>query len=434
MKKVINIALWGCGTVGSGVLEILKSNGELVRSKSGAEINVKYIIENNSARIKNIHFGRAQVRKKISVAIEDPEVDIIIELVGGIKKAKEGIISALRAGKHVVTANKAVLSHYWDDLFGECRKNRVLLYFEASVAGGIPVLQVINEGLAANRIKSIAGILNGTTNYILTKMAKDNFDFKTALASAKVNGFAERNPYLDISGGDSMHKLSILSSLAFGKWIRKEWIHHEGITKISNIDIMQGREEFGYVLKLLAYAASTREGLELFVVPGFLPETHPLANVDNEYNAVLVRGDLTGDTMYYGKGAGKLPAASAVVSDLIFIARQVRHGVAGLIPYVTAGGKGRARIKPIGEISGKYYLRFTTLDRPGVLSSISGILGRNNVSIRSCIQKGLEKSGVPILVVTHQAKEDNVKKAIEEIDRLRIITKKTVLIRIFENL
>lgn len=429
---MINLGLIGCGTVGSGVVRILQTNLSLLENKVGTKLNLGKICDKDKKRLSGLKIATTTNWEEI---VNDPGIDIVIELIGGYEPARTILLSAIRKKKQVVTANKALLAKYWDEIFTSANENSVLVYFEASVAAGVPVVQALNEGLAANRIISIYGILNATTNYILTRMSKENVDFPTALKETQKAGFAEANPRLDIEGIDAAHKLSILASIAYGSWVKMENIYIEGIRRLSPLDIKFATEQFGYLVKLLSICKNIDNKIDIRVHPALIPEGHPFATVENEYNAVLIKGDAVGEVMFYGKGAGGMAAASAVVSDLIYLARHVYNQTAGKIPYVTYQKEKKLSFSPIEEIETAYYLRFTTVDRPGVLSKISGILGENKVSIASCFQKvptSVRPRGVPILMVTHKAKEKNIRQAIETIDRLPIIRAKTVTLRIEE--
>lgn len=429
---MVNLGLIGYGTVGSGVVKILQTNLSLLENKVGTKLHLKKICDKDKKRLVNLKIPTTTRWEEI---VDDPGIDIVIELIGGYEPARTIILSAIRKGKHIATANKALLAKYWDEIFTTAKENQVLVYFEASVGAGIPVVQALNEGLAANRIYSILGILNATTNYILTRMSKKNVDFPTALKETQKAGFAEANPKLDIEGIDAAHKLSILSSIAYSSWVKLENIYTEGITNLHAEDIKFAYEEFGYQVKLLGICKNVNNKIDVRVHPTLIPQDHPFATVENEYNAVLIKGDAVGDVMFYGKGAGGMSAASAVVSDIIYLARHIHNQTAGKIPYVTYQKGKKLSFLPIEEIETAYYLRFTTVDRPGVLAKISGILGANNVSIASCFQKvstSVRPRGVPILMVTHKAKEKNIRQAIDTIDRLPITRAKTVMLRIEE--
>lgn len=431
--KNINIGLIGCGNVGLNVIKILKKHSVSIRKKCGCGINIKWVCDKYASRLKQAELPHQQLTSDPSRVILDSSVDIIVELIGGEEIPKKIIVEAMNRGKHIVTANKAVLAKYWDEIFSLAVRKKLLVYFEAAVAAGVPIIQSLNEGLAANRIQSITGILNGTTNFILTKMTDENMTFAEALKLAQKSGFAEKNPSLDIDGSDTAQKLSILASIAFGNHLPPEKIYREGISKISPIDIKYAKNEFRYILKLLATVKNENNKISATVYPTLISDEHPLAAVENEYNAIYVDGDFSGDIMLYGKGAGGPAAASAVVSDIIYLARNVFYGTAGKSPYISYDKKIKIRINPVEKIESKYYVRFSTVDRPGVLSKISGILGKNHVSISACFQESrYKKHAVPILMLTHLAREGDIRKAINIINKLPIIKSKTVALRIME--
>lgn len=431
---MVNIGLIGCGTVGQGVLKILEKHRQAIEMRVGAAVHIKKICDANPGILKNLPAKYKDVFcQNPDEVLGDKEIDLVIELVGGVDFSRKIILEAMQSGKHIVTANKALLSQHWDEIFVNARKFGVSIYFEASVGGGIPVIQALNEGLAANKIESILGILNGTANYILTKMSKEKMEFDKALKLAQQLGFAERNPSLDIKGIDTMHKISILASIAFGTWVKPEQIFCEGIEKITLLDLCHAQEEFEYAVKLLAIAKNHGGAIEIRVHPTMIPKNHLLTSVNDQYNAIYITGDAAGDTMYYGQGAGQLPAASAVVSDIIYLSRNIYNKIAGTMPYVHYDAQKKLNIKNIGELETKYYMRFTTMDKPGVLSKISGILSKNYVSIESCLQKGyVHGNRIPIVMITHKAKEKNVMKALAAIDKLPVIKAKTVYVRIEE--
>jgi homoserine dehydrogenase len=436
MKRKVNLGLIGLGTVGAGVIELLQRNSLIVKQKVGTEVSVRAICDKDPVRLRlaqRMKIRNGIITKDFNQILNNPEIDIIVELIGGYEPARKIVLASIKKGKHVVTANKALLARDWAEVFSEARKHKVLVYFEASVGAGIPVIQALNEGLSANKIKVILGILNGTTNYILTKMSKEELDFKSALAQAKRAGFAEANPSIDLEGIDTLHKLAILGSIAFGAQVNLKDVYCEGITHIVQEDIRYGKIEFGYILKLLAILKVTNKGIDVRVHPTFIPQERLLTSVDEEYNAVYIMGDAVGETMFYGKGAGQMSAASAVVSDIIYLSRNVYHNIAGRVPYVLCDPKKKLNLLDINKIETKYYIRFTVVDLPGVLSKISGILGKNGVSIASVFQKGSASlREVPIIMVTHRAREGAIRKALREIDGLKIVRKKSRFIRIEE--
>jgi homoserine dehydrogenase len=363
--------------------------------------------------------------------LKDPEIQIVVELIGGLKAAKTVIRSALENGKHVVTANKALLAHDGNELFALAREKGLSLSFEASVGGGIPIIKSLREGLAGNRITTIFGILNGTANYILTRMTDNGLSFAEALKEAQELGYAEADPTLDVEGIDTAHKLAIASAIAFGTPIQFERVHIEGISGIDPLDI-QYAEEFGYRLKLLAIARNEDGRLEMRVHPTLIAQNHVLAGVKGAYNAVHIEGNAVGDVMLYGMGAGMMPTGSAVVGDLMDVARDILDGTPGRIPALAflPDRVQNIEIKPVADVSTSYYFRFLAMDKPGVLSNISGVLGRHGISIAAVIQKGRHTDSVPIVMVTHEALEKSVREALDEIDRLDFVLAPTTLIRI----
>lgn len=436
---MIGLGLIGLGTVGVGTVKIIEKNKSQIQKRVGAELSIVKFCDKFIKTKPEIGLAPGKIEPDYKKLLKDPSIDIIVELIGGYEPARAIILEALKSGKHVVTANKAVLAKYWDEIFLTAQKYKKLVYFEAAVGGGIPIVQGLNEGLAANQIKKITAILNGTTNFILTKMTEKNITFEEALKQAQKSGFAEANPAFDIEGIDTAHKLAILSSIAFGGWIKISDIYCEGIKNLNLMDIKLAQKEFGYGLKLLGLAKENKGKIEVRVHPTFLPQHHPFLSVNDEYNAILVVGDAVSDVMFYGKGAGQMAAASAVVSDIIFLSRQVAEGTAGKLAFVTYDQKKKMNLLPQELSLSKYYLRFMTQDKPGVLSKITGILGQYGVSISSVyqpqtlLQNGeLKKEIVPILLTTHLAEEGKVQKALQEINRLPIIKSKTVLIRIEE--
>lgn len=420
------IGIIGFGTVGTGTVKVILQNRELIRQRTGIDLRLIKIADLDITRDRGVRLPEGILTTDASEVIENPSVDIVVELIGGIRPAKDFILRAIRNKKHVVTANKALLAEEGEEIFNEARKSGVMIGFEASVGGGIPIIKVIKEGLAANRFISIYGIINGTSNYILTKMTSDKISFEQALKEAQRLGYAEADPSLDVEGIDAAHKLTILSSLAFGIPLSYKKIYREGITGITPLDI-EFAGELGYRIKLLAIAKFTDGKLELRVNPTMVPEDYLISKVDGVFNAIYVEGDAVGPTLYYGRGAGDMPTGSAVVSDIIDIAKKLS------CPEIMPIGRDYSglEIKDIGDIMSMYYFRFTAIDRPGVLSKISGILGEHNISIASVIQKGRRIGGaVPLVILTHMAREENVKRALSEIDRLSVVADRSFLLRV----
>ncbi len=439
MKTVgeIGVGIVGFGTVGSGTAKLLLENGSLLRQRVGVPIRLVRIADIDTDRDRGVKIPEGILVRDGLEVVRDPEVRIVAELIGGTGAARDLLLEAVRNGKSIVTANKALLAEHGPEISREVASAGVDLGFEASVGGGIPIIRAMREGLAANRIQEIFGIINGTCNYILSRMAEERKEFAEVLADAQRIGLAEADPSFDVDGIDSAHKLAILVWLATGGTVPLREIYVEGIRDISAIDIAFARE-FGYAIKLLATAKQKKNGVEVHVHPTMIPEKHLLATVGGSYNAIYVKGDFVGSTLYYGAGAGKLPTASAVVSDIIEIARDLRRGVAGRIPtsgFHLPGNGGKTEVFPFPEVRSEYYLRFQVIDKPGVLSKIAGVLGNHSISISSVIQKGRkEESAVPIFIQTHHAKERDVRAALEETDRLPIVLDRTRMIRIENNL
>ncbi|MBI5237653.1 MAG: homoserine dehydrogenase [Deltaproteobacteria bacterium] len=431
----INIGLIGLGTIGTGVVKVLKENSSIIRERVG-EIVLKKAADRDMHRDRGIKLDEGVLTADAMDVINDPEIQVVIELIGGTTDAKRYILDALGKGKHVVTANKALLSMYGHEVFSKAAEAGMDIGFEASVGGGIPIIKAMREGLVANRIESIYGIINGTSNYILSRMTNDGGRFEDVLKKAQEKGYAEKDPAYDIEGVDTAHKLAILISLAWGVHIRLEDIYTEGISRITQLDIKFAKE-FGFRIKLLAIAKSEDGAIEARVHPTMVPAAHPIASVDGVFNAIHLRGNAVGPVMFYGLGAGMMPTASAVLADVVDICRNIRKGVANRLPAMpfSEGEKGMARIKDISALDAPYYLRFFALDRPGVLSRLSGVLGSHNISISSVIQKDRKIGGaVPLVIVTHNALEREIRSAVLEIEKLDIIHDKPMYIRIEENI
>lgn len=425
MKK-INIGIVGLGIVGSGVVELLRRNRNHIADRTGVDIKLAKAADVDVRRKQKLRLADSVFTKNADDILNDKNIDIIIELVGGTGFAKDLVLNALRKGKSVVTANKALLGEHGDRIFAEAARNNVRVGFEASVGGGIPIIRALRHGLVANRINSIFGIVNGTSNYILTKMEEEGKIFKDALSEAQEKGYAEKNPYFDVEGIDSANKLAILCNLGFGTNVKSSEIYTEGITHVTEKDIRFAKEEFGYVIKLLAIVKKAGSELDVRVHPTMLPDKHLLASVKNEFNAIYVNGDFTGPTIFYGKGAGSAPTASAIVSDIVDIAltrTNIREDL------FSDGSK--LKIKDINEIVSRYYIRFYVEDRAGVLARIGAILGENQISISSIIQaEWREKNAVPIVMLTHDAKESNMRRALKELNKLPAVKSKVMFIRI----
>jgi homoserine dehydrogenase len=428
----VNVGIIGFGTVGSGTFEVLEKNRELIANRVGAEVVVRRIADLDIISDRGIPVDRGLLTTDAMEVIEDPDIHVVVELMGGLEKAKEYILASIEKGKHVVTANKALLAEQGEDIYRAADRNGVNIAFEASVGGGIPIIGALRSGLSANRIQMAMGILNGTSNYILTRMTQEGLPYSRVVEDAVSLGFAEDPPTLDVDGTDAAHKLAILVSIAFGSPVTFSDIYREGITDLTPDDI-RFAGDFGYSVKLLAITRSAGDGLEARVHPAMIPRQHILANVNEAYNAIYIEGDFVGPNLYYGLGAGRKPTGSAVVADIMDLGRQIRSGVKGLMGPLAHGRTkgGGIAIQPIEDLRSAYYFRFSALDRPGVLSKIAGILGDHRISISSVIQKGREISGsVPIVMLTHEARESDVRKALSLMDTLDVLTDKTIIIRV----
>ncbi len=430
--KSINVGIIGFGTVGTGTARILVENADIIRRRLGAPVVLRRISDLDIKRDRGISLKGVQLTTNAQDIIADPEIDIVVELIGGYKPAKEFILGAIRNKKHVVTANKALLAVHGEEIYAAADKSGVTLGYEASVAGGIPILAAVRSGLAANTIKSIYGIVNGTCNYILTLMTNAGRKFEEVLKEAQAMGYAEADPTFDIEGIDSAHKLAILAMLAYGTPVKFDDIYTEGISKITPLDI-DFAKELGYKIKLLAITKMVDGEIEARVHPTMLAENYPIASVDGVFNALSVMGDAVGSTMFYGRGAGDMPTGSAVVSDIMEIGRDVLAGCTDRSPVTAFRERKPLAIRKMDAITSCYYLRFSALDKPGVLSRITGVLGRNNISISSMIQKGRKvDEAVPVVMMTHDAVERDVRKALDEIDKMDCVTGATVVIRVEE--
>jgi homoserine dehydrogenase len=430
--KSIQIGLLGCGTVGTGVARILIQNQEIIRSRVGAALTLKRIADIELDRDRGIVFEKEMLTTHAESIVTDPDIDIVIETIGGTGIAKELILKAISNGKQVVTANKALLAKDGNSLFRIAADKGVELAFEASVGGCMPVIKTIRESLAGNHIQAMSGILNGTCNYILSKITDEGGTFEAALAKAQSNGFAEADPTLDIEGFDTAHKLAILTSLAYGADLCLDDIYVEGISKITPLDI-EFAGQFGYKIKLLAISKNRGDSVEARVHPTMIPFDNILSSVNGSLNAITITGDAAGDILLYGRGAGMMPTATAIVSDLVDIARNLLTGSVGRVPLLSYQKDHihRIPVMPVDEIISHYYFRFAALDQPGVLSKISGILGNHGISLKSVHQKGRKSEGsVPLVMMTHLARESNVQLALSEIVQLEVVSDKPALIRV----
>lgn len=426
-NKAVNIGLIGFGTIGSGVVETFNFNLPLIEKKVKRKVNLKKIVDLDLETDRGVEVDPEILSTDVSDILDDPDIDIVIELIGGYQPALKFILTAMSKGKHVVTANKALLAKHWEEVMESSQKNQVRIGFEASVGGGIPLLKPLNESLAANNIKAIYGIINGTANYILTKMGDEHLDFEEVLKEAQEKGYAEQDPTFDIEGHDTAQKLIILTKLGFGVYIKQENFHVEGITRITLEDIEFAKDELNCCIKLLAISTISDDGeLEVRVHPTLVDKKHLLASVNDVFNGVYIIGDVVGPVMMYGAGAGMMPTASAVVGDCIDIMEEMDKEV------VYGPEETRiTRIKDISEVESKYYLRLMVIDEPGVLHAISKIISELNISIESVSQKRQEEGEVvPIFMVTHQAREENVQKAVKRIEELDFVKEDIVFIRL----
>jgi homoserine dehydrogenase len=431
--REIRVGLIGFGTVGAGVVRILQTNSKLIEKRMGAKIVLKRIADIDLETDRGVKVKPGILTTKVEEVTENPDIDIVMELVGGIEPAKTFILKAIRNKKHVVTANKALLALHGDEIFREAERFGVDVNFEGSVGGGIPLIRSVKEGLVANRIQSIFGILNGTSNYILSKMTDEGRNFKEVLKEAQEKGYAEADPTYDIEGIDAAHKLAILIRLVFGTSFQFKEVFIRGISEITPLDIQFSRE-FGYRIKLLAIAKMDQGKIEARVHPTMIPEGHLLSTIESVFNAVYIKGDAVGPTLFYGQGAGQMPTGSAVVSDLVELGRNLLVKAAGrrvpLLSFQEAAIE-TIPLKKMEDVEMPFYIRVSALDRPGVLSKISGILGKHDISISSVIQKGRRINGaVPIVMMTHEAREKGVQQALKEIDHLAVIKSKTMCIRV----
>jgi homoserine dehydrogenase len=432
MKEGINIGLLGFGTVGAGVVKLLIENRAVIDARIGVPLNLKYIADIDLDRDRGIEIDPKILTRDATRVVDDPDVDIIVEMIGGETTAKELILRAIANGKQIVTANKALLAKHGRDIFQNVTQKGVDLVFEASVGGCMPIIKTLRESLVGNRINAMTGILNGTCNYILSKISDESIDFENALKIAKANGYAEADSALDVDGYDTAHKLAILTALGYGMEINYDDIYIEGISKITPLDI-EFAEQFGYRIKLLAITKNLNGVVEARVHPTMIPFGNLLSNVNGTLNAITVSGDAVGDILLYGHGAGMMPTASSVISDIVDLSRNIRLNATGRVPLMSYQVD---RVKPIPvlpikDITTRYYFRFQALDKPGVLSKISGILGKYEISLKSVHQKGRKTNGsVPVVMFSHSAREDDVQKALLEIKSLDVVGQDPMLVRI----
>jgi homoserine dehydrogenase len=430
--KRINIGLLGCGTVGTGVAKLLIENKDLLTARVGADLNLKWVADIDIETDRGIQFPEGVLTTDAQKLLTDPDIDMVIEMIGGDGIAKDFMLQAINNGKHIVTANKALLAAHGNELFAAAARNGVDLAFEASVGGCMPIIKSVRESLVANHIKSMTGILNGTCNYILSKIEDEGISFQEALAEAQRQGYAETDPTLDVEGTDTAHKIAILAALAYGMEINLKDVYTEGISRITPLDI-EFAGQFGYRIKLLAISKFQNQRVEARVHPTMMPFKNLLTSINGTVNAITVSGDAVDDILLYGRGAGMMPTASAVVSDIVDIARNILSGTVRRIPPLSYQRESIRKIPvlPMDDLVTHYYFRFAALDHPGVLSTISGILGKFNISLQSVHQKGRKTNGsVPLVMLTHRAQEVDVKRALAEISGLNVVSDEPVLIRI----
>src|SRR6266436_7311248 len=433
--KPINVGLLGIGTVGGGTWAVLARNREEISRRAGRDIRISVVADKETAKAKKLTGGKARVTADALEAVRDPDIDIVIELIGGTTTARELVLAAVESGKHVVTANKALLAIHGNEIFAAAQKKGVMVAFEGAVAGGIPIIKALREGLSANRIEWIAGIINGTSNFILSEMRATGASFATVLAEAQARGYAEADPTFDIEGIDAAHKLTIMSASAFGVPMQLDKCYKEGIARLTQADIRYA-EQLGYRIKLLGITKQTEKGIELRVHPTLIPAKRLIANVEGVMNAVLVKGDAVGPTMYYGAGAGAEPTGSAVVADLVDVTRLHTADPEHRVPHLAFQPDRMSSLKilPMDEVVTSYYLRMRVEDRPGVLADITRILADGSISIDAMVQRepaeGEEQ--VDIIMLTHRTREKSINTAIGKIEKLKVVTGKVTRIRLEE--
>ncbi len=431
--KPIKVGLLGIGTVGAGTFAVLKRNQEEIIRRAGRGIEISVVADLDTVRAKEITGGDIEVVSDAHLVVNRPDIDVVIELIGGYGIARELVMQAIANGKHVVTANKALLAKHGTEIFKAAEEQGVIVAFEAAVAGGIPIIKALREGLTANRIQWVAGIINGTTNFILSEMRDKGLDFATVLKEAQRLGYAEADPTFDIEGIDAAHKASIMSAIAFGTPVQFDKAYVEGITNLQAIDIRYA-EQLGYRIKLLGITRRTAQGIELRVHPTLIPKNRLIANVEGAMNAVLDQGDAVGATLYYGKGAGAEPTASAVIADLVDIARLADADPVYRVPSLAYQTQSLANtpILPMSEIITSYYLRLRVADQPGVLADITRILADASISIDAMLQKEPDEgeTQTDIILLTHQTQEKNINAAIAAIEALNTVDGKVTRLRL----
>ncbi len=433
--KPINVGLLGIGTVGGGTWAVLARNREEISRRAGRDIRISVVADKETLKARKLTGGKASVTADAFEVVRDPEIDIVIELVGGVTVAKDLVLAAIESGKHVVTANKALLATHGNEIFAAAQKKGVMVAFEGAVAGGIPIIKALREGLSANRIEWIAGIINGTSNFILSEMRDKGLPFAAVLKEAQERGYAEADPTFDVEGVDAGHKLSIMAAIAFGIPMQFDKCHKEGIAGLTQGDIRYA-EQLGYRIKLLGITKRTAQGIELRVHPTLIPAKRLIANVEGVMNAVLVKGDAVGPTMYYGAGAGAEPTGSAVVADLVDVTRLHTADPEQRVPHLAFQPDRMSSLKvlPMDEVVTSYYLRMQVEDRPGVLADISRILADAFISINAMVQRepAAGEKQVDIIMLTHQTREKSINAAIDKIEKLPVVTGRVTRIRLEE--
>lgn len=426
--RTVNVGLVGLGTVGSGVVEIFRRHAEDFRRRAGVDVALIRFADRDPARARALDLPDGSFTTDAFELVNDPQLDVVIELIGGTGVALDVVLAALAAGKSVVTANKALMASHGQEVMDAAAAHGVDIAFEASVGGGIPIISPLKHCLVSNEVMSVMGIVNGTTNYMLTRMTEDGLDYDSALAEAQAKGFAEADPTADVDGLDAAAKIAILASIAFNSRVVIEQVPAEGIRTISAADIAYAGE-MGYAVKLLAIARRTAGGIDIRVHPTMIPLSHPLASVNGVYNAIYVVGDAVGETMFFGEGAGSLPAASAVVGDVIEVARHITRGCLGLVGCTC---NERLAVRDIGDLETPYYLRLRVADQPGVLGRVATVFGDHGVSLASVIQKSAGEPTAEIVYVTHRATERSVRAALSEIEQLGVVESVQTVLRVEE--
>ncbi|MDR1162725.1 MAG: homoserine dehydrogenase [Candidatus Accumulibacter sp.] len=433
--KPINIGLLGIGTVGGGTFSVLDRNNEEITRRSGRPLRISVVADRDLAHAEKVTQGKCRITDDAFSVVSDPEIDVVVELIGGCGVAKDLVLKAMKNGKHVVTANKALIASHGNEIFAVAREKNVMVAFEAAVAGGIPIIKALREGLTANHIEWVSGIINGTTNFILSEMRERGEAFDVVLKEAQRLGYAEADPTFDIEGVDAAHKLTIMSAIAFGTRMNFEKAHIEGISRLDSTDIKYAGQ-LGYRIKLLGITKRTVAGIELRVHPTLIPEKRLIANVEGAMNAVLVKGDAVGSTLYYGKGAGAEPTASAVIADLVDIARMLTSNPEHRVPHLAFQPDAVVDlpILPISEVVTSYYLRLRVEDKPGVLADITHILADQLISINAMIQREPDEGEdqTDIILLTHETREKNINAAISKIESLPVVKGRLIRLRLEE--